>query len=162
MKTHKCNKEGNHTDNPQREARLQHRASLVNIQIEITPARRHAGIEVTAIDLGDISHEDDAGDKGAEEEQIDEGDEQGIVACAEITNHREERPCQRQRRDYEEDEDIVRRELVNAHVLVHEPAEHADYRCCDYDFEDAPAEEEEAGYRHVAGRVVVIVVCEDG
>ena len=88
--------------------------------------------------MGDSSHSHNTTNESAYEAEIDEGHEQRVVPCPEITNHREDLPREGEHRYYEQHQDEVRCEQVDLNVLVHEPGQHADYGDCDDDFEDPP------------------------
>ena len=153
--SYKCNGEQKDINNRQRKARLEHRARLLDIVIKIASTRRNAGIQMSAIHVRDSSQYNHCSNEGTNKAQIHDGDEDGVVSCTEITNHREELPGQGERGDYEEDEDVVGGELVGDDVLVDEPGEHADYWDGDDHLDDAPGQEEEAGDRH-CGVVLVL------
>lgn len=93
--THECDEEGNNVDDPKCEARLKHRASLVDIIVEIAAAGRYSSIEVATIRLRNEPHDHHTSDESADEEQVHECNEERIMTRTQITNQREERPCQR-------------------------------------------------------------------
>lgn len=70
-----------------------------------------------------------AGDEGAEEAEIDKGDEERVVGGAAVGEEGEEAPGEGEDGDDEEDEDGVGGEDVCVVELADEPAEHANWRC---------------------------------
>lgn len=60
------------------------------------------------------------------------------MSGTEVADHGEDDPCQRQCRDYEQDEDVGGGEQVEAGVVVDEPAQHSHDRGGDDDLEDSP------------------------
>jgi hypothetical protein len=121
-------------------ASLEHRASLVDVQSEWNvrlnskaPKHTKATVEeegrvseVRAISVCDSAEVPDACNECADEEQVDERHEEARMARSEISYQCEACPRQRQHRNYEEDEDGIRRELVLHGVAVDEPRQHAD------------------------------------
>lgn len=74
---------------PERKARLQHRAILIRVQAEwrisadaiVVDGEREVAVvfESGAVGSGDVAQFVDAGDEGANEAEVDEGDEEGGV-----------------------------------------------------------------------------------
>ncbi|KAK0102639.1 hypothetical protein ONS95_006243 [Cadophora gregata] len=129
------NKKENGIHNPKGKARLLHRALLIGAEIE-TPHSRGAKIakrdgvwrtrgHVRAVLVGDVAQGVDAADEGADEEEVDEGDEAGVVGGAVVGEERGDGPGEGEDRDDEEDEDVVGGEGVGAVVDVDEVGEHA-------------------------------------
>lgn len=77
----------------------------------------------------DSAQEVYAGDEGAEEAEIDKGDEERVVGGAAVGEEGEEAPGEGEDGDDEEDEDGVGGEDVCVVELADEPAEHANWRC---------------------------------
>lgn len=108
-------------------ARLVHRppepgnAHIVNPVVPDLPRRRR----VRAVGPLDGAQEINARDERAEEAQVDEADEEGVVRRAAVGDEREEAPREGQDGDDEEDEDGVGGEDVCVVELGDEPAEHA-------------------------------------
>lgn len=100
-----------------RKARLQHRAILVRIQMERRIAvdaiiiDREGEVVVVgkmgAIGLRNVAEFVDASDEGADEAEIDEGDEEGGVAGGFAAKDRGDGPGGGEDGDDEEDEDII-------------------------------------------------------
>lgn len=99
--------------NAQREGRLEHSAGLIHLQRErVTRALAilaeraerdpdHAGVPVGAVSVGDEAELVDGGDEGADEAEVDEGDEErGAFCCGEA----EERVDAPEDGDYADDE----------------------------------------------------------
>lgn len=61
---------------------------------------------VAAVGVSDEAQFVDAGDKGAEEEEVDEGDEDCGALCSSMADHRVEAPEDGNDTDDEEDEDV--------------------------------------------------------
>ncbi len=68
----------------------------------------------------------DAGDEGADEAEVNEGDEEGVGARAVVGEQRGDGPGGAEDRDDEQDQDVVRGESVGFRVDVDEPGEHAE------------------------------------
>ena len=47
--TYECNKERNNVNNPQRKARLEHRAHLVSVVAEVAPTGRNTSVHCNAV-----------------------------------------------------------------------------------------------------------------
>ena len=120
---------------PERKGGLQHRARLVCGEVE--PVHGHGaqgagdgvgGVvgDVGAVCVGDEAELVDAADEGADEEEVDEGDEESVGAGAVVGEEGRDRPGGAEDGDDEEDEDVVRREGVGFGVDVHEVGEHAE------------------------------------
>lgn len=77
----------------------------------------------------DSAQEVNAGDEGAEEAEVDKGDEERVVGGAAVGEEGEEGPGEGEDGDDEEDEDGVGGEDVCVVELADEPAEHANWRC---------------------------------
>lgn len=103
-------------------SRLEHRASPVDVVIEVAAARRYARIEVAAVRTCYPAQSDDSADKGAEEEQVDEGDEEGIMFGEGVGDDGADDPGEGEAGHDEEDENVVGRELVGAAVVIDEPS----------------------------------------
>ncbi|KAK4064469.1 hypothetical protein Trihar35433_7986 [Trichoderma harzianum] len=106
---------------PPREARDAHIMNLV------VPNLVSRGI--LTIGKLDSAQEVYAGDEGAEEAEIDKGDEERVVGGAAVGEEGEEAPGEGEDGDDEEDEDGVGGEDVCVVEFADEPAEHANWRC---------------------------------
>lgn len=69
-----------------------------------------------------------AGDEGADEAQVDEGDEESVRFRAVVGEEREDGPGSGEDRDDEEDEDVVGCQGIVGGVNVDKPGEHAESR----------------------------------
>lgn len=94
--TYECDEEGERRNNRQRPASFEHRARLVDVdgpravalaavvsersQVEVNATGR----EVGAVCIRDCAHGDDSSDQCSNKTEIDEGDEERIVARSEI------------------------------------------------------------------------------
>lgn len=120
--TYECHGKGKDINNAQRESGFKHSTRPIDAVVEVAAAGGDAGVDVAAIGTGDAAHDDDAADEGADEEEVDEGDEEGVVAGGGVGDDGRDDPAEREAGDDEEDEDVVGGELVGAVVLVDEPA----------------------------------------
>jgi hypothetical protein len=112
---------------------LEHGAVLVQVERPLGPAvpaivteRAQVDVdgaegEVGAVGVVDAAELVDAGDEGAHEAQVDEGDEEGRAAGRAEADERHEGPCEGQHRDDEEDEDEGGCQLVVLVEAVNEP-----------------------------------------
>lgn len=118
QRQHTRKEKENTIHNPKRPTRLQHRARLINRHIKATDRRGMAsntdaeeGIigrgHAAAAVLVDIAELVDARDKGADEAQVDEGDEPGVGFRAVVGEEGGDGPDGGEDRDDEEDEDVV-------------------------------------------------------
>jgi hypothetical protein len=116
-------------------ARLEHGARLVGgdaIGVEVGLGEDAQGERVAlgrgagAIVAADVAQGADAADEGADDAQVDEGDEVGVVARAVVGEEGEDAPDGGEDGDDEEDEDGGGREAVLLVVDVHEVGEHAE------------------------------------
>ncbi len=127
---HARDKEEYHIHDAQRKGSLQHRALLIRAKVQ--PIHRHAA-NVPEIDLerfarrhvgavlvGDAAELVDGGDQGAEEEEVDDADEDGVGFGAVVGEERGDGPGGAEDGDDEEDEDVGGREGVVAGVDVDE------------------------------------------
>jgi len=149
---------------PERKTSLLHRALLIGTEMdasygsgpEIAKGDRvwRAGGYVGAVLVGDVAEGVDAADECADEEEIDEGNEAGVVGRAVVGEECCDGPSEGEDGDNEEDEDIVGSEGASSVVDVHKVGEHA--HCWDqsYDLHEAP-EGEEDSEQHVC----CITVC---
>ncbi|KFZ21492.1 hypothetical protein V502_02930 [Pseudogymnoascus sp. VKM F-4520 (FW-2644)] len=121
--------------NRQRPARLEHRTRLAQLD-PITPKRdisqqrkasrvRSRRRQTGAVIARDAAERVDAPDEGADEGEVDEGDEAGVVFGAVVGEERADCPDDGEDDDDEEDEDGVGGEGVGGYVEVDEPGEHA-------------------------------------
>lgn len=110
--------EENNLHDPHCKARLQHRTGLVQIICERVPCLRAieperaqgdvfaVAVPVSAVRVCDEAQFVDAGDEGAEEEEVDEGDKDGGAFCGGVADHRVNAPEDGDDTDDEEDEDV--------------------------------------------------------
>lgn len=135
--------EGQHTrkekeeavHNRQRPARLEHRTRLAQLnpiasKRDIPQQRKASRVrsrrrQTGAVIPGDAAEGVDAPDEGADESEVDEGDEAGVVLGAVVGEERADGPDDGEDYDDEEDEYGVGGEGVGGYVEVDEPGEHA-------------------------------------
>ena len=153
---------------PEREARLQHRACLVDAPhkraVAIEPIRPDCNVEapveaeIRAVSVRDAPQLVDRGDEGAHEADVDKGYENcGLVARL-ASDEREERPRQREYADDEEGEDVGGCEEVAFIPPVDEPGQHAHRRDERQDLAYPPEIEEDSSNEH--GDLVLLNVLE--
>ncbi|EEP77664.1 conserved hypothetical protein [Uncinocarpus reesii 1704] len=105
IRKHCRKKERYRIQNPKRKRGLEHRADLLRVAAErvIRPATPNAkgaqaqeeaaAAEVVAVFVDDAAEEIDAGDEGAEETEVDEGDEDGGALGAAVADEGLKGPC---------------------------------------------------------------------
>ena len=86
-----------------REACLEHRAGLVGLEVKVGarhgPESAEAGVpvpvlgQVRAVGVGNVAQVPHAGNEGADEAEIDEGDEAGVGRRAVVGKDCKEGPC---------------------------------------------------------------------
>lgn len=153
--------EENNLHDPHCKARLQHRTGLVQIICERVPCLRAieperaqgdvfaVAVPVSAVRVCDEAQFVDAGDEGAEEEEVDEGDKDGGAFCGGVADHRVNAPEDGDDTDDEEDEDVDWGDYVGFEEAVDEVGQHPN----DWDQEDdlnQPVEDEKQGSNHFA------------
>lgn len=118
--------------NPQRKASLQHRAGLVDLQVQMVlvfvanvpeGAKRHphrAAIPMRAIGARDEAELVDSCDESADEEQVDEGNEECGALGGRMADERVKGPEDGDHTDDEEHQDVGRGDLVCFEIAVHE------------------------------------------
>lgn len=118
----------------QGEAGLEHAAGLVRVQAQVAARviaegpQRDApvdGADDGAVGAGDEAQRVDAGDEGADEAQIDQGNELRVGAAAVVAEQGEDGPEHGDHGDDKEDHDVVGRQLVVAHEAVDEVGQYA-------------------------------------
>jgi len=112
------------------------------------------GVPVGAIGIGDTSELVNGSNEGADEEEIDKGNELGRVPCARIEEKGAQSPCCTKDGDDEKNQDRRRGEEVAAVVPVDEPCQHTQGWNQGDDLEDPPEDEGKAGEGHDRGRFV--------
>lgn len=80
---------------------------------------------VVALGVADVAQVVDGGDEGADNGNVDEGDEEGVGGRAVVAEEGEDGPGEGEDGDDEEDEDGVGGQEVALDKLVDEPGEHA-------------------------------------
>jgi len=124
-------KEENTIHDTKRKRRLEHRTRFINIDTDAIERRgakdaegdavRVGGFQRCAVCAADAAQVVDAGDEGAYEAQVDEGDEVGVGARAVVGEERGDGPDGGEHGDDEEDEDVGGGEFVVFCVDVDEP-----------------------------------------
>lgn len=117
---------------PQRKARFQHRAGLIDLQVQVVlvfvtkvpkRAKRHphrAAIPVSAIGVRDEAELVDSSDESAEEKKVDEGDEERRALRCRMADERIEGPEDGDHTDNEKHQDVGRGDLVCFEIAVDE------------------------------------------
>ncbi|TGO23602.1 hypothetical protein BPAE_0127g00220 [Botrytis paeoniae] len=128
-------KKENTIHDSKRKTRFEHRTRLINfdthaINIRISKCPEidivtRGSSQVGTIRVGDEAQLVDAGDKGAHETEIDEGDEERVGARAVVGEECCDRPGAGEHRDDEEHQDVVGGERIVGCVDVDEEGEHA-------------------------------------
>lgn len=154
---------------PKREARLQHRARLVDAAhkrtVPIEPVRPDRDVEapveakIRAVRVRDAPQLVDRRDEGAHEAEVDKGDEDGGLIARLASNEREECPCQREHTDDEECEDVGGCEEVAFVPPVDEPGQHTHCRDEGQDLAYPPEVEEDPGDEHGVFVFPMLLVC---
>jgi len=130
-----CNEKEDTIHNPKCKARLQHRTLFIGGEIKAVQARVSedpkidlvgiAGCDARAVLFCDAPELVDACDEGADETEVDEADEEGVVFGAVVGEEGCDRPGRSQHGDDEEDEDVSRCEGIIGGIDVDEVCEHA-------------------------------------
>jgi len=149
--TYECNEERQDIYDRQCESGFEHRARLVRADVDVHPSIRRPSIAGRAVLSRDAAKVVHARDQGADDGEVEESDEEGVVAGAEVVDGGEDGPGEGYDGDDEEDEDVGGGEEVGVDVLVDEPGQHAHDGDEGDDLEEAPGEEEEAGDCHCDG-----------
>ena len=107
------NRKQDNVHNPKRKGRLEHRTLLVQIEVEpiiaahaVRAQRDGEGAaigEIRAAGVADATEVVDARNQGADEADVDEGDEVGGAAGGFAPDDGQEAPCYGEGGDYEED-----------------------------------------------------------
>lgn len=123
-------------DDAERESGLEHDAGLVRVPADarsgdgdVADGARPGGCAVRpvgAVGVGDAAEVVDTGDEGADEAEVDKGEEAGVGGGAVVGEDGEEGPGEGEDGDDEEDEDGGGGEGVGRVVPIDEPGEHAD------------------------------------
>jgi len=108
--------------------------------------------------VADAAQGPDGADEGADEGEVDEGDEEAVGARAVVREEGGDGPGAGEDGDDEEDEDGVWGEGVGGYVDVDEVGEHADCGDQGDDLEEAPEGEEDAE-QHSCDGAVGAVLC---
>lgn len=116
VSTYECDRKGKDVDDAQRERSLVHRTLLVQVDVEVAALGAHARREASTVLVGDAAQDDDTADEGADEEEVDEGDEHGIVSGGCVGDDGRDDPAEGETGDDEEDENVVGGELVDVGV----------------------------------------------
>lgn len=104
---------------------LEHGAPLLCAQIDVEAiVGGEAKVKVGAVGGGDAAQLVDGGYEGAEEANVDEGDEAGVIGGAVVGEEGEEGPGEGEGGHDEEEEDGGWGERVGGLVAVDEPCEH--------------------------------------
>lgn len=157
---------------PQRKARFQHRAGLIDLQVQVVlvfvtkvpkRAKRHphrAAIPVSAIGVRDEAELVDSSDESAEEKKVDEGDEERRALRCRMADERIEGPEDGDHTDNEKHQDVGRGDLVCFEIAVDEVGHHANDRNQEYNLHQA-VEDEEQTSNHLVHLSVPIVASMD-
>jgi len=115
---HARNKEENAIHNPKSKASLQHRALLIGTKMQAIHINASqdskvdlvgiAGCDVGAVFVGYAAQFEDACDERADEAEVDEGDEEGVVFRAMVGEESADCPGGGEHGDDEQDKDVGR------------------------------------------------------
>ena len=130
--TYKCDGKQQNVDNGQSKASLEHSTALIDMQLRTKEADlaeieiRRCATKVGAICFCNVAQIVDTGDECANEAGIDKRQKAAGMTNATVQDGGKDDPGEPERRDDEQDQDVVRRKLVSLGKGMHEPREHAD------------------------------------